>query len=145
MRESSTLLVHHREKVLRCNVILRRRIPLGKYEILGRNMHVTELIPVCRCRRQGLFSNLFCNEMLILCIRASVTIWVKLCVRLMGPLPCTVFYTESAAKGNKMQMSPLLRSFPSPRHHKSAPAPSQRKRTPPFFFPKGQTKWLVSC
>lgn len=133
MRESSTPLVHQKKKVLRYNVILRRKIPLGKYEILGRNMDVTELIPICRCRRQALFSHLFYNEILTLCIRASVTIWVKLCVLLMGPLPCTGFYTESAAKGNKMQMSPLLRSFPSLRHHKSAPAPSQRKRSPPFF------------
>lgn len=52
----------------------------------------------------------------------------------MGPLPCTGFYTESAAKGNKMQMSPLLLSFPSLHHHKSAPAPSQRKRSPPPSF-----------
>lgn len=78
----------------------------------------------------------------------------------MGPLPCTGFYTEPAAKGNKMQMSPSAPLLPLP-----APPPQVRPGAitkkekgggegahttfvtppPPVFLSKGQTKWLVSC
>lgn len=100
--------------------------------------------------------------MLILSVRASVSLSVLQCVSLMGLLPCTGFYTEPATKGNKMQMSPSAPLLPLP-----APPPQVRPGAitkkekgggegahttfatphtpPPIFLSKGQAKWLVSC
>lgn len=46
----------------------------------------------------------------------------------MGPLSCTGFYTEPAAKGNKMQMSPLCSS--------SSPPCTTTTTSPPWYHHK---------